>query len=69
MDSGDVKTLADPAGLGLQFGLLIGKQVGMTAASWIVIRFGLVEMPSVNWAQIHSSATLAAVGFTMSLSH
>jgi Na+:H+ antiporter, NhaA family len=68
MDSGDVKALADPVGLGLQFGLLIGKQVGITAASWIVICFGLAEMPSgVNWGQIHSSAILASVGFTMSL--
>lgn len=68
MDSGDVKALADPVGLGLQFGLLIGKQVGIAAASWIVIRFGLAEVPSgVNWGQLHSSAILASVGFTMSL--
>ena len=33
-----------------------------------MIRFGLAEMPSgVSWGQIHGSAILAGVGFTMSL--
>ena len=46
IDSGVAKTLAQPVALGILFGLLIGTQVGITAASWIVIRSGLAEMPS-----------------------
>ena len=68
IDSGVAKALADPVGLGVLFGLLIGTQVGISATSWIVVRFGLAEMPSgVNSGQIHGSAILAGVGFTMSL--
>ena len=60
--------LAHPVGLGVLFGPLIGTQVGITAASWIVVRFGLAEMPSgVNSGQIHGSAIPAGVGFTMFL--
>jgi NhaA family Na+:H+ antiporter len=54
IDSGVAKALADPVGLGVLFGPLIGARVGITAASWIVVRFGLAEMPSgVNSGQIH----------------
>ena len=68
IDSGVVKALADPVGLGVLFGLLIGTQVGITPASWILIRFLLAEMPSgVNSGQVHGSAIRAGVGFTMSL--
>jgi NhaA family Na+:H+ antiporter len=66
IDSGVAMALAHPVGLGVLFGPLIGTQVGITAASWIVVRFGL--MPSgVNSGQIHGSAIPAGVGFTMSL--
>jgi NhaA family Na+:H+ antiporter len=68
IDSGVAMALAHPVGLGVLFGPLIGTQVGITAASWIVVRFGLAEMPSgVNSGQIHGSAIPAGVGFTMSL--
>lgn len=46
IDSGAAKALARPVGLGVLFGLLIGTQVGITLASWIVVRFGLAEMPA-----------------------
>jgi NhaA family Na+:H+ antiporter len=46
IDSGVAKALADPVGLGVLFGLLIGTRVGITAASRILIRSGLAEMPS-----------------------
>lgn len=38
--------LAHPVGLGVLFGPLIGTQVGITAASWIVVRFGLARCPA-----------------------
>ena len=65
IDSGVAKALADPVGLGVLFGLLIGTRVGITAASRILIRSGLAEMPSgVNSGQIRGSAILTGVGFT-----
>ena len=38
--------LAHPVGLGVLFGPLIGTQVGITAASWIGVRFGLARRPA-----------------------
>jgi Na+:H+ antiporter, NhaA family len=66
--SGATSALASPAGLGVLAGLLIGKQVGITAASWIVIRLGLADLPlGVTWRQIHGAAILSGIGFTMAL--
>jgi len=63
-----VEALTHPVGLGVLLGLLLGKQAGITAASWLVIRFRLADMPAgVTWAQIHASAILAGIGFTMAL--
>ena len=63
-----VTALANPVGLGVLLGVTIGKQAGIMAASWIVIRSGLADMPAgVTWPQIHSAAILAGIGFTMAL--
>jgi len=68
MDSGLTKALTNPVGFGVLLGLLIGKQAGITAASWLVIRTRLAEMPQgVTWRQIHGASILAGIGFTMAL--
>jgi NhaA family Na+:H+ antiporter len=60
--------LAHPVGLGVALGLLIGKQLGITGASWIVIRSRLADMPAnVTWKQIWGGSLLAGIGFTMAL--
>lgn len=54
--------------LGVVLGLLIGKQVGVTLASWLAVKAGLADLPEgVSWSQIYGAACLAGVGFTMSL--
>jgi NhaA family Na+:H+ antiporter len=68
LDSGIVTALTNPVGLGVLLGLVLGKQAGVTAASWIVIRCRLADMPAgVTWGQIYGSAILAGIGFTMAL--
>jgi len=68
LDSGVVAALANPVGLGVLLGLLIGKQAGITAASWVVIRCRFADMPAgVTWGQLYGSAILGGVGFTMAL--
>ena len=66
IDSG-VAALADPVGLGV----LVACSLALGSVSQgrlILIRFGPAEMPSgVNSGQIHGSAILTCVGFTMSL--
>ena len=68
IDTRIVHALANPVGLGVLLGLSVGKLVGITVASWLVIRCQLADMPvGVTWAQIHGAAILAGVGFTMAL--
>jgi NhaA family Na+:H+ antiporter len=68
MDTGLAKALTNPVGFGVLLGLLIGKQAGITAASWLVIRTRLADMPQgVTRGQIHGASILAGIGFTMAL--
>ena len=54
--------------LGIAFGLLIGKQIGVFAAVWAAIRVGMAERPEgATMAQIYGVAILCGIGFTMSL--
>ncbi len=54
--------------LGIMFGLLVGKQLGILAMVWIAIRLGMAQLPTgVSWRHVHGAALLAGIGFTMSL--
>jgi NhaA family Na+:H+ antiporter len=60
--------VTDPIGVGIFFGLFLGKQIGVVGFSWIAIKTGLADLPDgVNWNQIWGASCLAGVGFTMSL--
>jgi Na+:H+ antiporter, NhaA family len=67
--SGDLRTsLFDPITLGIILGLVIGKQVGVAASSWALVRLGLASLPSrATWRQLYGVALLCGIGFTMSL--
>jgi NhaA family Na+:H+ antiporter len=60
--------LIQPITLGVILGLLIGKPIGITLASWLAVRNGLAALPAgVNWSHIHGAGWLGGIGFTMSL--
>jgi NhaA family Na+:H+ antiporter len=68
LDAGILNALVSPVGLGILLGLFVGKQVGVTLASWIAIRLRYADMPlGVTWGQIYGASILAGIGFTMSL--
>ena len=55
-------------GLGVFLGLLLGKPIGITAASWIAIKFKVGAMPSkATWPMLFAVACLGGIGFTMSI--
>lgn len=54
--------------LGVIFGLVLGKFIGIVGFSKILIKLKLATLPEgVNWRQIYGVAMLAGIGFTMSL--
>jgi NhaA family Na+:H+ antiporter len=53
---------------GVMAGLIIGKPLGITLASWLAVRAGLGRLPDgVSWPMLHGVAWLGGIGFTMSL--
>jgi len=57
-----------PVPLGIAGGLFLGKQIGVLAMSGLAVRLGLASRPDgVGWRQLHGTALLCGVGFTMSL--
>ena len=60
--------VGSPVAHGVLLGLLVGKQVGILAFSWAVVRFGWAQLPSsVTWRHIWGAGWVAGIGFTMSL--
>lgn len=56
-----------PVMLGVFFGLVLGKMVGVFGTTFIAIKLGLAKKPTNStWAQIFGIALVCGVGFTMS---
>lgn len=67
MDSFLLK-LAYPVELGVIVGLVAGKFIGITGASWLALRLGIGMLPAgTSLAQIAGVALLGGIGFTMSI--
>lgn len=49
-------------------GLIVGKPIGLAAASWIAVRAGWAVKPEAySWRQLIGAGALSGIGFTMSL--
>jgi len=54
--------------LGILFGLLIGKPLGITLLSWLSVKMGISALPKgIKWAQVIGAGVVAGIGFTMSI--
>lgn len=63
-----IAELVHPVELGVVFGLIVGKPLGVAASVWAATRFGLAKLPeNAEWRQIYGLALLTGIGFTMSL--
>jgi NhaA family Na+:H+ antiporter len=63
-----VQSIGRPVGLGILVGLILGKQIGIIAFSWLAVTTGKAALPDgVSWTQTYAVACLAGIGFTMSL--
>jgi NhaA family Na+:H+ antiporter len=58
----------DDVAVGVFFGLLVGKVVGLYGAARLTVRLGIGELPKdVTWADVLPVAVLGAIGYTVSL--
>ena len=63
-----VDPVTGSVGLGIFLGLLLGKPIGITLASWAAIHFKVGAMPSkATWPMLFAVACLGGIGFTMSI--
>lgn len=53
---------------GVAIGLVVGKPLGITAASWLAVRLRVADLPDgVSWRLLQGVSWLGGIGFTMSL--
>jgi NhaA family Na+:H+ antiporter len=66
--SGMGKVFTDSVGLGIVLGLVVGKPVGILAASWLAVRLGLGRLPErTTWPMVLGLGAVGGIGFTVSL--
>jgi len=57
-----------PETLGVVLGLIVGKTVGIFGGTWLTARFTRASLSDdLQWADVFAVATLAGIGFTVSL--
>jgi len=62
------RAITDPVALGVAAGLVIGKIVGISAASYGAVRFKLGKLPpGTTWQHVVGLSAVAGIGFTVSL--
>jgi NhaA family Na+:H+ antiporter len=60
--------LTDPVVVGIMAGLVVGKPVGIVAATWLTARFTRGQLDSgLAWIDVVGLALLGGIGFTVSL--
>jgi NhaA family Na+:H+ antiporter len=53
---------------GIFFGLVIGKVVGISLASWLLVKLNIAQLPNgVGWRQVIGVGFIAGIGFTVSI--
>jgi NhaA family Na+:H+ antiporter len=59
---------SDPIALGVVFGLVIGKPVGVVTATWLAVTLRLGVLPDgLRWSHVACGAALAGIGFTVAI--
>ncbi|MFF0555508.1 Na+/H+ antiporter NhaA [Streptomyces sp. NPDC004266] len=62
------EVFTQPVTLGVVLGLVVGKAIGIFGGTWLAARFTRAELnPDLAWPDVFAVATLAGIGFTVSL--
>ncbi len=67
--NGDIaQTLTETYSMGIAFGLIVGKPIGVFLLSFLAVSLGFCQLPAdINWKSIFGVGFLAGIGFTMSI--
>jgi Na+/H+ antiporter NhaA len=62
------RAFTSPITLGILFGYVVGKPVGIFGSSWLLTRLSHGRLrPPVGWAAVAGGGTIAGIGFTVAL--
>jgi protein-disulfide isomerase len=62
------RAFTSPITLGILFGYLVGKPVGILGSSWLLTRLSRERLrPPVGWIAVAGGGTIAGIGFTIAL--
>jgi Na+/H+ antiporter NhaA len=62
------QAFSSPVTLGILFGYVVGKPVGIVGSTWLAARAGGSRLrPPVGWASVAAAGTIAGIGLTVSL--
>jgi Na+/H+ antiporter NhaA len=62
------EAFTSPITLGILFGYVAGKPIGITGTAWLVTRLSRGRLrPPVGWVAVAGGGTIAGIGFTISL--
>ncbi|MFM2230721.1 MAG: Na+/H+ antiporter NhaA [Bacteroidota bacterium] len=62
------KTLSQPYSLGILFGLVLGKPLGIFLMSWLTVKLNISQLPEgFTWKRLIGLGMLGGIGFTMSI--
>ncbi|MFW0120357.1 Na+/H+ antiporter NhaA [Rothia sp. CCM 9417] len=65
---GFMDAVSEPIAYGIIAALILGKMIGITASTWLVTRLRHANLdPDIAWIDVIGVATLAGIGFTVSL--
>lgn len=65
---GLTSSLTDTVALGIVFGLVVGKTVGIAGSTWLLARFTRASLDDeLSWVDVIGMAMLGGIGFTVSL--
>ena len=60
--------LADPVTLGVYFGAVLGKPIGIFGVTLLLVKIGFAKLPEhMDWVQVAAVGIMGGLGFTMSI--
>ena len=67
-DANSIPELISISSLGIMFGLIVGKPLGVSLTCYLAVKKGICQLPiDVNWWHIIGAGILGGIGFTMSI--